>query len=66
MSSQEKFDKAITYIKREGIENLISWLKTTDFFTAPSSTIFHCNYSGGLLEHSVNVIFLLLLIENLI
>lgn len=57
MTSQEKFDKSITYIKRSGIENLVQWLKTeTDFFTAPASTVFHGNYKGGLLEHTINVL----------
>jgi hypothetical protein len=57
MTSQEKFDKAITYINREGIQNLVTYLKEeTDFFTAPSSTIYHCNYTSGLLEHSINVL----------
>jgi len=57
MTAIESFDKAIDYIKREGIINLVSWLKTdTDFFTAPASSMFHGNYEGGLLEHSVNVL----------
>ncbi|GHV43641.1 hypothetical protein FACS189490_13840 [Clostridia bacterium] len=42
-------------IKRDGINNLIRWLESTDFFTAPASTRFHGNYAGGLVEHSVNV-----------
>lgn len=42
--------------KRDGIENLINWLEEkSDFFDAPSSTIYHCNYRGGLCEHSLNV-----------
>ena len=41
---------------REGIETLINWLETkSDFFTAPSSTIYHGNYDGGLCQHSLNV-----------
>lgn len=42
-------------IKRGGIENLLTWLETSDFFTAPSSSRFHGNYEGGLCEHSLNV-----------
>jgi hypothetical protein len=45
--------------RRDSILNLVNYLETTDFFTAPSSTIFHCNYPGGLLEHSLNVYLLL-------
>lgn len=42
-------------IHREGIENLLDYLEKTDFFTAPASTKFHCDYEGGLAEHSLNV-----------
>lgn len=44
-----------TNIKRKGIENLLGWLEKSDFFIAPASTKFHGNYTGGLLEHSLNV-----------
>ncbi len=43
------------YVKREGIENFIKWLDTTDIKTAPCSTKYHCNYDGGLIEHSLHV-----------
>lgn len=42
-------------IKRDGIENLISWLEKSDFFYAPASTKFHGSYYGGLCQHSLNV-----------
>ena len=41
--------------KREGIDNLISFIEKTDFFRAPASTRFHGSYKGGLLVHSLNV-----------
>ena len=44
-----------THIKREGSEELLRWLKSTDFFTAPGSTRFHDSYAGGLAEHSARV-----------
>jgi hypothetical protein len=44
-----------THIKRDGSEDLLRWLDSTDFFTAPGSTRFHDSYSGGLADHSVNV-----------
>ena len=44
-----------THIKREGSAELLKWLKSTDFFTAPGSTRFHDSCAGGLAEHSVNV-----------
>lgn len=53
---RENFNKALTYITREGITTLVNWLELdTDFFTAPASTQFHGNYEGGLLEHSMIV-----------
>lgn len=43
------------YITRAGADRLLAWLETTDFFTAPASTRYHCAYEGGLVEHSINV-----------
>lgn len=42
-------------ISREGSEKLLNWLSTTDFFTAPASTKFHCACEMGLVQHSINV-----------
>ena len=54
--TQEKFVGIFTkHIKREGSDNLLDWLITTDFFTAPASSKFHSAYEGGLCEHSINV-----------
>ena len=52
---REKFNKVLAHINREGIPELVSWLETTDFFTAPASTAYHNNFPGGLLSHSINV-----------
>jgi hypothetical protein len=52
MSFEEIF---ASYIKREGSEELLKWLKSTDFFTAPGSTRFHDCHEGGLAQHSANV-----------
>nr|WP_303243976.1 HD domain-containing protein [uncultured Cellulosilyticum sp.] len=41
--------------KREGIDDVIGFLCTSDFFTAPASTRFHSCHEGGLAEHSLNV-----------
>lgn len=46
-----------TYIKREGSAELLRWLKSSDFFTAPGSTRFHDSYAGGLAEHSAKVFY---------
>ncbi|HIT77390.1 MAG TPA: hydrolase [Candidatus Limihabitans stercoravium] len=51
-----QFEQIYTqYIKREGSEALLEYLKKSDFFTAPASTKFHLACEGGLAQHSVNV-----------
>lgn len=56
MDYKEEFKRIVSEnIHRDGIDNLMRWLETTDFYTAPASTRFHGNYPGGLVEHSVNV-----------
>lgn len=42
-------------IHREGADRLLEWLQTTDFFTAPASTRYHCACPAGLVIHSINV-----------
>ncbi len=42
-------------IHREGIDKLMYWLGTTDFFTAPSSHRYHGAEPGGLCAHSIAV-----------
>lgn len=42
-------------IHRDGVDNLLYWLSTTDFYTAPASTRYHGCFEGGLLMHSLNV-----------
>lgn len=60
MAERLTFDEIYTKsIKREGAKELLEWLHTTDFFTAPASTRFHECYDGGLAEHSVNVYYTL-------
>lgn len=46
---------ARTYIKRDGIEEILIGLEKSDFFTAPASTRFHDSEEGGLCQHSLNV-----------
>ena len=53
---KQEFIKIYTEnVKREGSEQFLKWLETTDFFTAPASTKFHCACPEGLLMHSLNV-----------
>lgn len=42
-------------VKREGIDKLLEWLETTDFYTCPASTKYHLSEEGGLCQHSLNV-----------
>ena len=55
--NKQEFLDLISSIERDGadIEKLISKLCSSDFFTAPASTNYHCSYVGGLCEHSLNV-----------
>lgn len=49
------FIKLLQSTNRPGINHVIIKLEELGFFTAPSSSKFHGNYDGGLLEHSINV-----------
>ena len=53
----ELFERHVkAYIKRDGIENLMEFLRSeTDFFYAPCSTRYHLSEEHGLVAHSVNV-----------
>ena len=51
----EKFESLLTSTNREGIDKLIKYIRSTDFYTAPASTRYHSSYEGGLLQHSMNV-----------
>ncbi len=56
MGYKEEFEEIYqSKITRAGSAELLEWLKTTDFFTAPASTKFHCACLGGLVRHSVSV-----------
>ena len=44
-------------ISREGIDELLKYLESTDFFTAPASSRFHLSEEGGLCAHSLNVYY---------
>lgn len=38
-----------------GAENLLNYIKSTDFFVAPASTNGHMSCTGGLCQHTLNV-----------
>ena len=52
---KERFLDLLKKVNREGIEDLISFIEKTDFFSAPASTRFHGSFEGGLVEHSLKV-----------
>ena len=52
----ESFENLLRSTNREGIDNLIEYIRKSDFYTAPASTRFHSCHEGGLLEHSMNVL----------
>jgi len=57
MNILEQYNKALSYITREGISELDIWIKSeTDFLTAPASTEYHGNHEYGLLQHSLYVL----------
>lgn len=65
MTAKEKFIEMSKDITRPGIDRLMAWLETTDFYEAPASTRFHSAEPGGLCAHSVAVAKRLLEIADL-
>lgn len=61
-------NQIVSFLKetnRPGIDNLISFLESTDFFEAPASSKYHLAVEGGLAKHSINVYLnLLKMAEN--
>lgn len=53
---QKIHDIVYKYVKRSGIDNVLEYMDDHGFYTAFASTTFHCNYKGGLAEHTYNVI----------
>lgn len=54
-NSMDSFDSLLKYTQRIGINALIDWLHTTDFYTAPASTKYHGACERGLIIHSLSV-----------
>ena len=51
----EEFINLLKSTNRDGIDDLIEFIKKTDFATAPASTRYHGAYEGGLKDHSLKV-----------
>ena len=43
------------FIRRDGVDKLMSWLERSDFFVSPASTQYNLPIEGGLCRHSLNV-----------
>lgn len=43
------------YREKADTEGLVEFLLNSDFFEAPASSKYHCNFKGGLCQHSLNV-----------
>ena len=54
---KQEFIQLMSFVERDGVQSLLEWLESTDFYTAPASTKYHGAYAGGLLEHSLNVYY---------
>lgn len=57
MDKKKRFIELCNATQRQGMDNLLAWLESSDFYTAPASSSpkRHGAYPGGLLEHSLNV-----------
>lgn len=56
VGTKQEFQRiAFRDITRPGIEPLMDWIESTDFFSAPASTRYHDAMPGGLVLHSLNV-----------
>lgn len=53
--NKEQFEILMSKISRPGIDELMKFIRKSDFYLAPASTRFHGANEGGLLEHSLNV-----------
>ena len=54
--SKTKFESiAREYIRRDGLDDLLKWIESTDFYVAPASTRYHGCYVYGLVTHSLRV-----------
>ncbi len=45
----------LSQIKRPGMDSLIDFLETSNYFHSPASTKYHNVFPGGLCQHSLNV-----------
>lgn len=57
MTNKERFETYVRlYVQRDGVDAFLQDLDENGFYDAWASTTYHCNYKGGLVEHTLNVI----------
>ena len=56
-ANRETVNSLLRSVNRAGMEAFITWLNSTDFFTAPASTKYHNSCKGGLCQHTLNVYY---------
>ena len=49
----KRYEELLTSVEREGMEDLLNFIRKSDFYSAPASTRFHSCHEGGLLEHTL-------------
>lgn len=52
----DRFEMEMAKVNRPGADKLMGYLRKSDMFSAPASTRFHLSVTGGLLQHSLNVL----------
>ena len=52
--NKEEFAKLLRSTERNGVEDMLTDLEKSGFFTAPASSCHHLNIAGGLTLHSLN------------
>ena len=64
--NKQRFIDLVSSIQLEGadIPGLLNYVESTDFYTAPASTQYHCAFKGGLCQHSLNVYYVLSQLVN--
>ena len=55
MENVNEFETIMSLVEREGKDELMEYIRNSDFYMAPASTRFHLSAEGGLLQHSLNV-----------
>jgi len=53
--NQGRVEGLLQTVERPGIDKVVEWLSSSDYYMAPASTMHHGNYEGGLAEHSYTV-----------